>query len=157
MDMKLALILIRKSKEAPIILHDDKGKPPPMLMIGWPEQLAALLLVAVAGLWMWFGLIEPALRSPAQPAIRVPRAQQVMSIDAGSALQIGDTVLVAGKVAPKSGTVAALPRQSVRLRDASGTSQFVILGADGYYVIVENGAGQVMSRGDIRGVVQNRL
>ncbi len=153
--MKLALILIRKSRQAePIILHDSKGKPPPMMLLGWPEQLSLLLVVAVAGLWMWFGLIEPRFRDEARPAIRVPRAVQVVALEADAQLTVGDIVFVHQASKPSAAMVTALPRQSFMERQADGRGKLVILGENRYYVVAENGTGQILARNDIRGRVQ---
>src|SRR5690242_17963435 len=109
--MKLALMLIEKSNE-PIFLHDEKGKGPRMLTLGWQEQLAILLVIAIASLWIWFGLLEPVFRKVFVPAVRVPHSLQVVSCEPDAVLQLGDTVFVAAKSAPLAGKIAALPLQT---------------------------------------------
>ena len=150
------MILVRKSDEQ-LIIHDPKGKGPRMLVMGWPEQLALLLVLVVASLWLWYGLLALAFRSAFVPAVRVPHAQQVGSYDTDIPLQVGDTIFIAGKLAPIAGKVAALPLQSVRGHDANGPEQLVILGVDQYYIVAADGSGKVFTRTAIRGIVQNQV
>jgi len=153
--MKLAMILVRKSDEQ-LIIHDPKGKGPRMLMLGWPEQLALLLVIVVGSLWLWYGLFEPVFRKVSVPAVRVPHARQIVSCDADAALQVGDTVFIMGKLAPSAGKIAAVPFQSIKGHEANGPEQFVILGVDQYYIIAADGTGKVFNRAAIRGIVQTQ-
>jgi len=153
--MKLALMLIKKSNE-PVILHDEKGKGPRMLMLGWQEQLALLLVILIASMWIWFGLLEPFFRKVPVPAIRVPHPMQVVTYEPGTLLQLGDTVFITAKSAPFAGKIAALPLQSVKTRNGNGPEQFVILGVDQYYIIGADGVGKVFNRALIRGIVQTQ-
>jgi hypothetical protein len=154
--VKLALILVR-NKQEPLILHEPEGKHPRMLLLGWKEQLAFLLLVAIAAAWLWFGLFEPIFRHTPQPAVRVPRAAQVMPLEREAPLHVGDTIFFAGAAAPGAGRIAALPRESVFGRDPYGPEKLVILGLNQYYVVTANGTGRVLVRADMRGMVQSQL
>ncbi|HTD65637.1 MAG TPA: hypothetical protein VK846_03775 [Candidatus Limnocylindria bacterium] len=152
--MKLAVMMLRKSNELPMFLHDPKHKVPRMLLIGWAEQLSILLVLTVASLWLWFGLLEPIFRDVPVPVVRVPRAVQVNYLESSAPLRLGDTVFVCGKRGIGAGTIAALPRQSILNRDGSEPLSFIILGTGQYYVAAPDGSGQAFARNHIRGIVQ---
>jgi hypothetical protein len=154
--MKLAMIFIGRKKETPIFLHDNYGKPPPMLMLGSGTQIAFLVVVAATLLWLWFAWLAPLFQKMPPPAVRVPRVQQVNMIDPDAPLKLGDVVLVASKQSVSAGRITALPRQSVVVRQPGGGEHFMVLGANRYYVVADQG-GIVMSRADIRGLVQSQL
>jgi hypothetical protein len=117
------------------------------------RRFATVVITLLLSAVLWYGVIEPAAAKVAAPAVRVPRVQQVVFLEADSTLQVGDTVIVSGGLAPIPGKIAAVPRQLVKDRDKNGREFLLIVGSNRYYVVAANGIGQIVKRTDIRRLV----
>lgn len=155
--MKLAVIVAERSNELPIFLHDNYGKSPVLFTLGPRAQLALLVVLIAALFGAWAIWIEPKFPKLPPPAVRVPRAQQVNPIEPGMPLKVGDVVFASGKNAPVPARITALPRQTVKVRTEGGVESFVMLGGNSYYIVAEDGAGQMITLSKIRGLVQTHL
>jgi hypothetical protein len=159
--MKIAVVLLPKTQEPPLVLLDAKDQKARMFMIGRKEQFAFLIVLLVCALVIGYQVYDPVSRATAAavakavPAVRVQRPQQVMFMEENAALEIGDSVFVPGAFAPSICKIAGLPSQSVTLRDAGAAARFLILGRDRYYVTSPDGLGQIVHRADLRQLVSN--
>ena len=153
--MKIAVVLLPKTKEPPLVLLDSKDKAARMFFITQGQQFAFLVALLLSAAVIAFIAFEPASLKKAVAAVSVPRAQQVMLLERDSALEVGDSVFVPAIFAPSICKIAGLPRQSVEFRDAGGAGRFLILGQDRYYVTAPDGLGQIVRRADLRRLVSN--
>jgi hypothetical protein len=158
--MKIAVVLLPKTAEPPLVLLDTKDQTARMFFITQKQQLVFFFALLLSALVIGYIAYDPAARAAqaaaAAPAVRLPRPQQVMFLEADAALEVGDSVFVPAIFAPSVAKIAGLPRESVVLRNAGSLStSLLILGRDSYYVTIQNGAGQIVSRADLRQLVSN--
>ena len=155
--MKIAVVFLPKTKEPPLVLLDAKDQKATMFMIDRKQQFAFLLALIVSALVIGYLAYDPTSRIKINvvQAVTVPRPQQVTLLDANKPLEVGDEVFVPAVFAPSVCKIAALPNQSLEVRAAGGTPQFVILGRDRYYVTIPDGLGQIVRRADLRQLVSN--
>jgi len=139
-----------------LVLLDAKDQTARMFMIGRKEQFAFLVALLVSALVIGYIAYDPNSRiKNVVSAERLPRPQQVMFMEANAPIEVGDEVFIPGMSVPSAGKIAALPRQSIAVRDAGAATRFLILGRDRYYVALPEGAGQIVQRADIRQLVSN--
>jgi hypothetical protein len=158
--MKIAVVLLPKTSEPPLVLLDNKDQTARMFFITQKQQFVFFFALLLSALVIGYIAYDPAARAAqaaaAMPAVRLPRPQQVMFMEADAPLAVGDNVFVPALFAPSVARIAALPRESIILRHAgSAAASLLILGRDSYYVTVADGAGQIVSRADLRQLVSN--
>ncbi len=153
--MQLAVIVFPKSKNRQIAVLDKNRDGVRVLVMDWPEQLLAITAFLLLSWALWYAVSIPGQKQVFTEAVRVPRATQVVHIKHDDLLRAGDTVLFRGNIAPGMGRIEGLPRQGVKAHGKEG-EQFMVLGPTRYYVVGTDGVGQILSRADIRGIVQTR-
>ncbi|HEY0548320.1 MAG TPA: hypothetical protein VGF13_01890 [Verrucomicrobiae bacterium] len=131
-----------------------------MFFITQKQQLVFCFALLLSALVIGYIAYDPAARAAqaaaAVSAVRLPRPQQVMFMEADAPLEVGDAVFVPAVFAPSVARIAALPRESIILRNAgSAAASLLILGRDSYYVTIPNGVGHIVSRADLRQLVSN--
>lgn len=153
--MKIAVVLLPKTSKPPLVLLDAKDQTARMFFITAAQQFAFFLVLLVGALVAGYFVYDPATRITSVSAVRVPRPQQVVFLEADATLEVGDDVFVPAVFAPNACKIVALPSQSLQIRSAGAPARFLILGQDSYYVTVPNGHGQIVHRADLRQLVSN--
>ena len=158
--MKIAVVLLPKTSKPPLVLLDNKDQTARMFFITQKQQLVFFVALLLSALVIGYNVYDPAARAAraaaAAPAVRLPRPQQVMFMEADAPLEVGDSVFVPAVFSPSVARIAGLPRESVIVRDAdSRAARLLILGGDSYFVTIPDGSGQIVSRADLRQLASN--